>query len=71
MVLRGSVRFRVADETRELGPGGTWTIPPNVPHEVVAGPDGAEVLDVFSPVRADWEAYEPEEPRQPRWPASA
>jgi quercetin dioxygenase-like cupin family protein len=69
LVLRGSVRFRVGDETRELGPGDTWTIPSNVPHEVEVGPDGAEVIDVFAPVRADWGAYEPEEPRPPRWPA--
>ncbi|MBA2296635.1 MAG: cupin domain-containing protein, partial [Actinobacteria bacterium] len=27
MVLRGSIRFRVGDEKRELGPGETWEIP--------------------------------------------
>ena len=32
LVLSGSLTFRIADETRELGPGGTWTIPSNVPH---------------------------------------
>ena len=68
LVLRGSVRFRVGDEERELGPGETWTIPSDVPHEVHAGPDGAEVIDVFAPVREDWEALEKQEPRQPRWP---
>ena len=69
MVLRGSVRFRIGDETRELVPGSTWAIPANVPHEVATGPEGAEVLDVFAPVRADWSSFEPEEPRAPRWPA--
>ena len=54
LVITGSVTFRVADEVRELGPGGTWSIPPNVPHEVHTGPDGAVVLDVFAPPRADW-----------------
>jgi quercetin dioxygenase-like cupin family protein len=68
LVLRGSVRFRVGEEIRELGPGATWTIAANVPHEVEVGPDGAEVIDVFAPVREDWSAYEPEEPRAPRWP---
>jgi quercetin dioxygenase-like cupin family protein len=68
MVLRGSLSFRVADETRELGPGGTWRIPSNVPHEVHAGPDGAVVIDVFAPVREDWAALEREPPRPPRWP---
>jgi len=60
--------FRIGDETRELGPGETWTIPSNVPHEATAGPDGAVVLDVFAPVRGDWVSLEPAEPREPRWP---
>jgi len=68
MVLSGSLTFRVADETRELGPGATWSIPSNVPHEVTAGPDGAAVLDIFAPTRADWSAFEPQEPRAPVWP---
>ena len=68
MVLRGSMRFRIGDETRELGPGETWTIPSNVPHGVVAGPDGAVVFDAFAPVRADWAALAEEDPREPRWP---
>jgi quercetin dioxygenase-like cupin family protein len=68
LVLAGSVQFRIADETRELGPGGTWTIPSNVPHEVVAGPEGAVVIDVFAPVREDWAVLERQEPRDPRWP---
>ena len=54
IVIRGTVRFRVGDETKELGPGATWSIPSDVPHEVHAGPDGAVVIDVFSPPRHDW-----------------
>jgi unsaturated pyranuronate lyase len=69
MVLSGSLTFRVADETRELGPGGTWCIPSNVPHEVTAGAEGAAVLDLFAPPRADWSAFEPQAPRPPLWPA--
>jgi quercetin dioxygenase-like cupin family protein len=69
IVLRGSLRFRVGDETRRLGPGGTWRIPANTPHEVTVGPDGAVVLDVFAPVRDDWAALEPVAQRRPRWPA--
>ena len=67
MVIRGSMRFRVGDETREVGPGETWTIPSNVPHEATAGPEGAVVIDVFAPVREDWESL-PAEEREPRWP---
>lgn len=68
IVLRGSVRFRIGDEERELGPGGTWRIPSDVPHEVVAGPEGAEVLDAFAPARDDWGGLERREPSRPRWP---
>jgi len=69
IVLSGSLMFRVGDESRELGPGGTWCIPPNVPHEVAVGSDGAVVLDVFAPTRDDWSAFEPQPPRAPVWPA--
>jgi quercetin dioxygenase-like cupin family protein len=69
MVITGSVSFRVGDEERQLGPGATWNIPSNVPHEVRAGPEGAVVIDVFSPTRqGDWRDLEREEPRAPRWP---
>jgi quercetin dioxygenase-like cupin family protein len=70
MVIEGSVRFSIAGETRELGPGGTWRIASNLPHGVVTGPDGATVIDVFNPVRADWDAFEPRSPTTPRWPRS-
>jgi quercetin dioxygenase-like cupin family protein len=69
LVLQGSVSFRVGDEEVELGPGGTWNIPSDVPHEVRAGPEGAVVIDVFSPTReADWQDLEREDPRPPVWP---
>lgn len=68
MVLRGSLTFRIAGETRALDPGGTWSIPANVPHAVEVGPDGAVVIDVFSPGRADWAQLERKPPSTPRWP---
>ena len=68
MVLSGSVSFRVGDEVRDLEPGGTWRIPPNVPHEVHTGPEGAVVMDVFAPVRADWQALERLDVQPPLWP---
>ena len=69
MVVEGSVTFTIGDERRELGPGGTWRIPSNVPHQVTTGPAGATVIDVFNPVRSDWDALPAEEPRPAvRWP---
>jgi quercetin dioxygenase-like cupin family protein len=68
VLLRGAMTFRVGDETSELGPGGMWRIPADVPHWAQAGPEGAVVIDVFSPPREDWAALERLEPRPPRWP---
>src|SRR5918911_266307 len=62
IVLSGSLVFRIGNESRELGPGGTWSIPPNVPHEVRVGPEGAVVVDVFAPGRDDWTALERQAP---------
>jgi quercetin dioxygenase-like cupin family protein len=69
IVIQGGVTFTIDGETRELGPGGTWRILSNKPHVVQAGPNGAIVIDVFSPVRDDWDRYPPLEPRPPVWPA--
>jgi quercetin dioxygenase-like cupin family protein len=68
MVLQGSLEFRVGEEKRQLGPGGTWRIPSNVPHEVTVGPEGAVVIDVFAPPRRDWGEVEAQTGRGPRWP---
>ena len=68
VVLRGTLDFRVGDERLELGPGGTWCIPANTPHEATAGSQGAVVIDVFSPPRTDFRELEPLELRTPRWP---
>jgi quercetin dioxygenase-like cupin family protein len=68
LLLEGSVTFTIGGETRELGPGATWRILAHVPHSVVVGAEGALIVEVFSPVRDDWHAIEPEEPRPGRWP---
>jgi quercetin dioxygenase-like cupin family protein len=54
VLIRGSMSFRVGDESREVGPGDTWRIPSHVPHEVTAGPDGALAVECFTPARDDW-----------------
>jgi quercetin dioxygenase-like cupin family protein len=56
LVVEGSVRFTIGEEQRELGPGGSWRIPSNVPHQVTAGRSGATVIDIFTPTRSDWDA---------------
>lgn len=69
IIVRGTATFRVGDETRELAPGDIWRIPAGTPHALVAGPEGAEVIDVFSPPRTDWSALAELELRRPRWPS--
>jgi quercetin dioxygenase-like cupin family protein len=70
MVITGTVRFRIDDEVRDLGPGGTWRILSDHPHEVTAGPDGAVVIDTFAPIRSDWD-FELHEPTPTVWPVAA
>ncbi len=67
--LRGSGTFTIAGESREIRPGTTWRITANLPHDLVVGPEGAEVIDVFTPVRADWDDRETIDGARPRWPA--
>ncbi len=71
ILLRGTLRFRVGEEERELRPSGTWRMLGGVPHEVHVGPEGAVVMDIFSPLRDDWNALPVAEPRPLFWPKSA
>jgi len=68
IVLKGLMHFTVDGETRDLGPGGTWRILGDRPHDVVAGPEGAVVIDVFTPVRDDWDDRAIVTGSTPRWP---
>jgi quercetin dioxygenase-like cupin family protein len=56
-VLKGALRFHMEGREFVVGPGETLFIPPNVPHEVHVDED-AQVLDIFTPERADWDAHE-------------
>jgi quercetin dioxygenase-like cupin family protein len=68
ILLQGRAEFVVAGERRLIEPGGSWCIPGDAPHEVTAGPDGAVVVECFSPTREDWAGLEPSDAPQ-RWPA--
>ena len=68
LCITGSLRFTLDGETRDLGPGGTWRVLGDVPHDVVAGPDGAVVIDVFTPVRSDWDDRSTVDDATPTWP---
>jgi quercetin dioxygenase-like cupin family protein len=49
----GRVLFEMGDERRELGPGDSWLVPPNVPHQVTAL-EPSVAIDVFSPPREEY-----------------
>jgi unsaturated pyranuronate lyase len=68
-VLKGKVTMVIAGEAKELGVGDAYAILGDVPHSAHTGPEGASVIDVFAPVRADWEKAERLEPSRGRWPA--
>jgi quercetin dioxygenase-like cupin family protein len=68
IVIRGQVTFRAGDEERTLGPGGTWTVRSNVPHGADVGPEGATVVEVFTPIRDDWHALPLDEEQVAFWP---
>jgi quercetin dioxygenase-like cupin family protein len=67
-VISGTLTMRIGSEKRELHAGDTYTIPSNVPHEATASSDGATVVDVFAPLRADWASLKREDPSPGRWP---
>jgi quercetin dioxygenase-like cupin family protein len=67
-VVQGEIEFTIGGETRTLHAGDTYVIPSELPHSVVTGPDGAVVVDVFAPLRADWAGLEEGEPSPSAWP---
>jgi len=67
-VLRGSVTMTIDGDARELRVGDTYVIPGNVRHSAQTASDGATVVDVFAPIRADWSAAPRLEPTPGMWP---
>lgn len=54
VLLEGSALRVQGDETVPVAKGDFWRTPGNVPHTIRAGPNGAVILDIFSPPRADY-----------------
>jgi len=53
-VLGGELIFTIGGETRTCTAGDSYLIPGGVRHSAIAGPNGAQVMDVFSPVREEY-----------------
>jgi quercetin dioxygenase-like cupin family protein len=67
-VIKGSIEFEVGSDKRVLHAGDSYVIPSQVPHQAIAGAEGATVVDIFAPVRADWEKLERLAPTPGHWP---
>ena len=66
-VVQGEMTFTIGGETRTLVAGDTYNIPSRTPHSATTGPDGCIAVDVFAPVRADWDALATAAPRPSAW----
>jgi quercetin dioxygenase-like cupin family protein len=67
-VLQGKVTMVIAGDERELNAGEAYSIPGDIPHSARTGHEGATVVDIFAPIRADWEKAPRLEPSRGRWP---
>jgi len=54
-VLSGRLELTIGGEARWLEPGATYIIPGGVEHGAKTGDTPAKVMDVFSPVREDYQ----------------
>ena len=55
IMLKGGLEMDIAGETRRLKPGDMYIIPGNVEHGARFVGSPARVLDIFSPVREDFQ----------------
>lgn len=51
VVIEGAIEVTIGGETRRVGPGGAYVVPPDVPHGGVTGSEGCLVLESFAPPR--------------------
>jgi len=68
LVVKGEMHFTIGGAKRTLHAGEAYVIPSNVPHSAQAGSAGATVIDVFAPVRADWESKQRLPAAAGNWP---
>ena len=55
VVLEGMLEFTIGGEVRTYGAGEMYIIPGNVEHQVISGDEPAVALDIFSPVREEYQ----------------
>ena len=55
MVLQGRLRFFIGGEQKDLQAGDLFRIPGNVRHKVIVLEGPARALDIFNPIREDYQ----------------
>jgi quercetin dioxygenase-like cupin family protein len=68
LVLKGSITMVIGGESKKLVAGDMYVIPSQLRHSAHTHSEGATVVDVFAPIRADWVAKERLEPSRGEWP---
>ncbi|RMB02785.1 cupin domain-containing protein [Eilatimonas milleporae] len=56
LVEKGDLTLRLTDETVPLAKGDTYLIPVASPHEIIAGPEGAQLTIFYNTPRRGYEA---------------
>ena len=54
-IISGRLQMTIDEEARWLEPGDSYIIPGGVNHKAVTGDEPARALDIFSPVRAEYQ----------------
>jgi quercetin dioxygenase-like cupin family protein len=54
-IISGRLQMTIDGEARWLEPGDSYIIPGGVDHKAVAGDEPARALDIFSPVREEYQ----------------
>ena len=55
MLVEGELEMKIGGETRSLKPGDLYIVPGNIEHYARCGDIPAKVLDIFSPVREEFQ----------------
>ncbi|MBN1668774.1 MAG: cupin domain-containing protein [Anaerolineales bacterium] len=55
IVIQGEIEFEIAGQVQRLGPGAVYVIPGGVLHQARTFEQPVQVLDVFSPLREEYQ----------------
>lgn len=68
LLVRGELTFNAGEEQRTVHAGDGWVIPAGEEHDAIAGPEGAIVIETWSPPREDFQNLAALPLTVPLWP---